>query len=66
MNIVLNLTLDEVNYVLSVIQKRPFEEVSSLVTKVRIQAQTQFQAGQARLEKAKETEVPDTVDNPKG
>lgn len=55
-NINLNLTLAEVNVILTSLGKQPYESVASTLHKVRAQAIPQLQAAQAEAEANKAAE----------
>jgi hypothetical protein len=54
MNIKLELTVDEANMILRVLGKHPFEEVVSVIGKIKAQGEPQVAAAEA----AKAAEVP--------
>jgi hypothetical protein len=57
MNIKLELTVDEANMILRVLGKHPFEEVVSVIGKIKQQGEPQVAAAEA--EAAKSSELPD-------
>jgi hypothetical protein len=57
MNITLELTVDEANMILRVLGKHPFEEVVSVIGKIKQQGEPQVAAAEA--EAAKSAELPD-------
>ena len=42
MNVTITLTIEEANYVLAALGARPFAEVADLITKVKMQAESQL------------------------
>jgi len=58
MNIKLELSIDEVNTVLRVLGKHPFEEVVSLVGKIKQQGDPQAEALAKEAEEAAKTAAP--------
>lgn len=58
MNFNLNLTLDELNIVLALLAKGPFESVSQVIQKIREQADPQFAAQQQATAAQQEAEKP--------
>lgn len=42
MDIKLNLTLDEINYILNVLSSRPYIEVAELITKIQTEGERQI------------------------
>ena len=57
MNIKLELTVEEANMILRVLGKHPFEEVVSVIGKIKAQGEPQVAAAEA--EAAKSAELPD-------
>ena len=54
MNITLELTVDEANMILRVLGKHPFEEVVSVIGKIKQQGEPQVAAAEAEAAKAAE------------
>jgi hypothetical protein len=54
MNIKLELTVDEANMILRVLGKHPFEEVVSVIGKIKAQGEPQVAAAEAEAAKAAE------------
>ena len=54
----LDLTIDEINYILESLGKKPFAECAPLINKIHMQAQPQLPTEKAKLE--------DTVDEDQG
>lgn len=54
----LTLTVDEVNKLLSIVSKFPFEEVSRLIARIHEEGQPQINATVAKLKAQAETETP--------
>jgi len=52
MNIKLELTVDEANMILRVLGKHPFEEVVSVIGKIKAQGEPQVAAAEAEAAKA--------------
>ena len=60
MNVILNLTVDEVNYMLNCLGDRPFVQVQGLIAKIKEQGDSQLQAAnQAQPETAAEVDNPE-------
>ena len=47
---ILDLTLEEINYILQAVGKAPFQECAPLINKIHVQAQPQLPAEVAELE----------------
>ena len=58
MNIKLELTVDEANMILRVLGKHPFEEVVSVIGKIKQQGEPQVAAAEAEAAKAAPAEAP--------
>jgi hypothetical protein len=56
MNITLNLTVDEVNFILETLAEEPFRDVSQLIAKIQFQGNPQVEAAQAEESVSEETE----------
>ena len=54
----LDLTVDEVNTILRVLGKHPFEEVVALISKIKSQGDAQMAAMQAEAEAKAKAEAP--------
>jgi hypothetical protein len=46
----LDLTLEEINYILQAVGKAPFQECAPLINKIHVQAQPQLPVEEAKLE----------------
>ena len=55
----LDLTIEEINYILEAVGKKPFAECAPLINKIHMQAQPQLAAEEAK--KAEEAEVVEVV-----
>jgi hypothetical protein len=55
----LDLTLEEINYILQAVGKAPFQECAPLINKIHVQAQPQLAEEEAK--RAQEAEVVDVV-----
>lgn len=55
----LDLTLEEINYILEAVGKKPFAECAPLINKIHMQAQPQLASEEAK--RAQETEVVEVV-----
>ena len=55
----LDLTIEEINYILESVGKKPFAECAPLINKIHMQAQPQLAAEEAK--KAEEAEVVEVV-----
>jgi hypothetical protein len=58
MNIKLELTVDEANMILRVLGKHPFEEVVSVIGKIKAQGEPQVAAAEKAAAEAAPAEVP--------
>lgn len=47
-SLVLNLTVEEVNYILAVLSRQPYEQVYTLIPKIKSQGESSFRTNESR------------------